>query len=77
MADLAADVAIDGVDNAVINGTGGAQPVGIKNTSGITSGQDASSATYAKILAFVQPPARSTRSAAIRASSRTRRAPRS
>jgi HK97 family phage major capsid protein/HK97 family phage prohead protease len=53
MADLANDVAIDGVDNAVINGTGGAQPVGIKNTSGITSGQDASSATYAKILAFV------------------------
>jgi HK97 family phage major capsid protein len=53
MADLAADVAIDGVDAAVINGTGGAQPIGIKNTSGITSGQDASSATYAKILAFV------------------------
>jgi HK97 family phage major capsid protein len=53
MADLAADVAIDGVDYAVINGTGGAQPVGIKNTSGITSSQDASSATYAKILAFV------------------------
>lgn len=53
MADLAADIAIDGVDNAVINGTGGAQPLGIKNTTGITSGQDASSATYAKILAFV------------------------
>lgn len=53
MADLAADIAIDGVDAAVINGTGGAQPIGIKNTSGITSGQDASSATYAKILAFV------------------------
>ena len=53
MADLAADVAIDGVDAAVLNGTGGAQPIGIKNTSGITSGQDASSATYAKILAFV------------------------
>jgi HK97 family phage major capsid protein/HK97 family phage prohead protease len=53
MADLAADVAIDGVDNAVINGTGGAQPLGIKNTTGITSGQDAASATYAKILAFV------------------------
>lgn len=52
-ADLAAVVAIDGVDNAVINGTGGAQPIGIKNTSGITSSQDASSATYAKILAFV------------------------
>jgi HK97 family phage major capsid protein/HK97 family phage prohead protease len=53
MADLANDVAIDGVDAAVINGTGGAQPLGIKNTTGITSGQDASSATYAKILAFV------------------------
>jgi len=53
MADLAATIAIDGVDNAVINGTGGAQPLGIKNTTGITSGQDASSATYAKVLAFV------------------------
>lgn len=53
MADLAADIAIDGVDNAVINGTGGAQPLGIKNTTGITSGQDAASATYAKILAFI------------------------
>lgn len=52
MADLAADVAIDGVDNAVINGTGGAQPLGIKNTTGITSGQDAATATYAKVLAF-------------------------
>jgi HK97 family phage major capsid protein len=53
MADLASVIAIDGVDNAVINGTGGAQPLGIKNTTGITSGQDASTATYAKILAFV------------------------
>jgi len=53
MADLASDVAIDGVDAAVINGTGGAQPLGIKNTTGITSGQDAAAATYAKILAFV------------------------
>jgi HK97 family phage major capsid protein len=53
-ADLAATIAIDGVDNAVINGTGGAQPLGIKNTTGITSGQDSSSATYAKILAFPQ-----------------------
>jgi HK97 family phage major capsid protein len=52
MADLAADVAIDGIDAAAINGTGGAQPLGIKNTTGITSGQDASTATYAKILAF-------------------------
>lgn len=52
MADLAADVAIDGVDAATINGAGGAQPLGIKNTTGITSGQDSSSATYAKILAF-------------------------
>jgi HK97 family phage major capsid protein len=53
MADLAADVAVDGLDAAVINGTGGAQPLGIKNTTGVTTGQDASSATYAKILAFV------------------------
>lgn len=53
-ADLAATIAIDGVDNAVLNGTGGAQPLGIKNTTGITSGQDAASATYAKILAFPQ-----------------------
>lgn len=53
MADLARDVAIDGVDNAVINGTGGAQPLGIKNTTGVTTGQDAATATYAKMLAFV------------------------
>jgi HK97 family phage major capsid protein/HK97 family phage prohead protease len=53
-ADLAATIAIDGVDNAAIKGTGGAQPIGIINTSGITSGQDAASATYAKILAFPQ-----------------------
>lgn len=52
MADLANDVAIDGVDNAVINGTGGAQPLGIKNTTGVTTGQDAASCTYAKVLAF-------------------------
>jgi len=53
MADLAAVIAIDGVDNAVINGTGGSQPLGIKNTTGVTANQDAASATYAKILAFV------------------------
>lgn len=53
MGDLAACIAIDGVDNVVINGTGGAQPLGIKNTTGITSSQDASSVTYAKVLAFV------------------------
>ena len=53
MADLASDVAIDGVDAAVINGTGGAQPLGIKNTTGVTTGQDAAAATYAKVLAFV------------------------
>jgi HK97 family phage major capsid protein/HK97 family phage prohead protease len=53
MADLAADIAIDGVDYCVINGAGGSQPLGIKNTTGITSAQDAASATYAKILAFV------------------------
>jgi HK97 family phage major capsid protein len=53
MADLASDVAIDGVDYAVINGTGGSQPLGIKNTTGVTTGQDSASATYAKVLAFV------------------------
>lgn len=53
MADLASDIAIDGVDYCTINGTGGAQPLGIKNTTGITSGQDAANATYAKIRAFV------------------------
>lgn len=52
MADLANDVAIDGVDHAVINGTGGAQPLGIKNTTGVTTGQDSATATYAKVLAF-------------------------
>lgn len=52
MADLAADIAIDGVDYAVINGTGGSQPLGIVNTTGVTTGQDAAAATYAKILAF-------------------------
>jgi HK97 family phage major capsid protein len=53
-ADLASSVAIDGVDNAVINGTGGAMPLGIKSTPGVTTGQDASGCTYAKALAFVQ-----------------------
>jgi HK97 family phage major capsid protein len=52
MADLAAVIAIDGVDAAAINGTGGAQPLGVKNTTGITSGQDAATVTYAKALAF-------------------------
>jgi HK97 family phage major capsid protein/HK97 family phage prohead protease len=59
MADLAANIAIDGVDNAVINGTGGAQPLGIKNTTGVTTGQDASAATYGKVLAFVSTAAAS------------------
>jgi HK97 family phage major capsid protein/HK97 family phage prohead protease len=53
MADLAANIAIDGVDAAVINGVGGAQPIGIKNTVGVTTGQDASGVTYGKVLAFV------------------------
>ena len=52
MADLAADIAIDGVDLAALKGTGGAQPIGIYNTTGVDTGQDASSVTYAKILAF-------------------------
>lgn len=52
MADLAADIAIDGIDFAAIKGTGGAQPIGIKNTVGIASGQDGSTLSYAKALAF-------------------------
>lgn len=52
MRDLASTLAVAGVDNAVINGSGGAQPLGIKSTTGVTTGQDASAASYAKILAF-------------------------
>ena len=52
--DLASAIAIDGVDAAVINGAGGAQPLGILNTPGVAANQDAASATYAKILAFAQ-----------------------
>jgi len=52
MADLAADIAIDGVDYAAINGTGGSQPLGIKNTTGVTTGADLGTATYAKALAI-------------------------
>lgn len=51
MADLAQVVAL-GVDLAGIAGTGGAQPIGIINTTGITTGQDAGTATYAKMLGF-------------------------
>jgi HK97 family phage major capsid protein len=51
--DLAKGLAIDGIDAAVINGTGATQPLGIKNTTGITSGQDSAAATLAKLLAFV------------------------
>lgn len=51
MGDLAKVVAL-GVDLAGISGTGGAQPIGIINTTGITTGQDASTATYAKMLGF-------------------------
>lgn len=51
MADLARSLAV-AVDRAAIRGAGGAEPLGVINTTGITSGQDASSATYAKILAF-------------------------
>jgi HK97 family phage major capsid protein len=52
-ADLATTIAIDGLDKAVISGAGGAQPLGIKNTTGVTTGQDAASVTYAKAIAFV------------------------
>jgi HK97 family phage major capsid protein len=50
-ADLARIVAL-GVDLAGLTGTGGSQPIGIENTTGVTTGQDAANATYAKILAF-------------------------
>lgn len=50
--DLAAAVATAGLDNAVINGVGGAQPLGIIKTPGVVSNQDAATATLAKILAF-------------------------
>jgi HK97 family phage major capsid protein len=53
MADLAKTVAIEGLEYCVVNGAGGAQPLGIKNTSGVTTGQDSASATYAKIMAFI------------------------
>lgn len=49
--DLAKVVAL-GVDLAGLTGTGGAQPLGIENTTGVTTGQDAANATYAKMLAF-------------------------
>jgi HK97 family phage major capsid protein/HK97 family phage prohead protease len=51
MNDLAQTLA-SGIDYAAINGTGGAMPLGILNTTGVTTSQDASSATYAKLLAF-------------------------
>ncbi len=49
--DLGASIA-EAVDSAVINGTGGAQPLGVKNTTGVTTGQDSATATLAKLLAF-------------------------
>lgn len=52
MSDLARVVAL-GVDSAGINGSGGAQPVGIRNTAGVTTGQAANAVDYAKVLAFV------------------------
>ncbi|MCU0922704.1 MAG: phage major capsid protein [Burkholderiaceae bacterium] len=51
MGDLARTLATE-VDNKAINGVGGAQPLGIKNTTGITSGQDAASVTWDKVRAF-------------------------
>lgn len=53
MADLAATVAL-GVDSAVIHGSGGAQPIGIYNTEGVDTNQDAGTASYAKVLAFIE-----------------------
>ena len=50
-ADLARIVAL-GVDLAGLTGTGGAQPIGIENTPGVTTGQTATNATYALMLAF-------------------------
>jgi HK97 family phage major capsid protein len=51
--DLTESIAIDGVDLAAINGAGGAQPRGIKNTDGITTGADLATCTLAKLLALV------------------------
>jgi HK97 family phage major capsid protein len=51
MTDLARATAV-AVDKAGLVGAGGAEPIGIINTAGVTTGQDAASATYAKILAF-------------------------
>lgn len=51
MNDLAQTLAT-GIDSAVINGTGGAQPLGVLNTTGVTTGQDAATVTYDKLLAF-------------------------
>jgi HK97 family phage major capsid protein len=53
MADLAADIAIDGVDNAAINGTGGSQPSASRTRRASRAVRTAATATYAKILAFV------------------------
>jgi len=50
--DLAAACA-EGLDVAALVGAGGAQPLGIKNTVGVTVGQDAGSLDFAKSLAFV------------------------
>jgi HK97 family phage major capsid protein len=52
MRDLMQGVAVE-VDNVVINGAGGVQPLGIKNTTGVTASQDSATATYAKLLAFI------------------------
>jgi HK97 family phage major capsid protein/HK97 family phage prohead protease len=51
LTDLAAQVSL-AVDSAALVGAGGAQPLGILNTTGVTTNQDASSATYAKVLEF-------------------------
>lgn len=51
MNDLAQTLAT-GIDLAAISGTGGAQPLGILNTTGVTTGQDAATVTYDKLLAF-------------------------
>lgn len=51
MNDLAQTLAT-GIDSAAINGTGGAMPLGVLNTTGVSTSQDASAVTYDKLLAF-------------------------
>jgi HK97 family phage major capsid protein len=50
-ADLA-NACAEGLDVAALVGAGGAEPVGIKGTPGVTTGQDAGTLSFAKALGF-------------------------